>query len=147
MKTNDLNDNLCPVATVLSALNDKWTGLILRNLFLGKCKYNELHQGSNITHSTLSARLKMLEGNGLIEKSLYQTGPDRYEYHLTNRGQDLIWVILAMTQVGRKWNVYNENTSPLKIINQETGNQVRLAVLDEINNEEIDLMQLGITAE
>jgi DNA-binding HxlR family transcriptional regulator len=51
----------------------------LRDLSLGLSKYEDLRKSTDVTHATLSDRLKHLEENGLIERRQYQTGPDRYE--------------------------------------------------------------------
>ena len=78
---------------VLDAVGDRWAMLILRDLGLGLCRYDDLQKSTGVTHATLSDRLKHLEDNELIERRLYQTRPDRYEYALTRKGADIILVI------------------------------------------------------
>lgn len=139
MRSNDFSNIACPVADILSVLGDKWTGLLLRDLMLGKNRYNDLQKSSNITNSTLSDRLKNLEKNGLVRKQRYQIRPDRYEYCLTEQGTDMAWLIVAMAKIGTKWNLSGWKNVPLRFVNKETGRPVRLALLEEDTGEEINL--------
>ncbi len=139
MKSNDFEHIICPVADVLGVLGDKWTGLILRDLMLGMTRYSDLQNASNITHATLSDRLKKLENNGLVQKQLYQTRPERYEYLLTEQGREMAWLLIAMAKIGTKWNLSGWENVPLRFVNKATGNSVRLTLLDETTNKELDL--------
>lgn len=139
MKTNDFDNIICPVADVLSVLGDKWVGLLLRDLMLGVARYSDLQKSSNITHATLTDRLKKLESNGLVQKQLYQTAPNRYEYHLTEQGKEMAWLLIAMAKIGTKWNLSGWETVPLRFINKATGNPVRLTLLDEVTQQELNL--------
>ena len=90
----------CPVAGVLDILGDKWTLLVIRDLFLGKHRYGEIAASpEGIPTNILAERLKRLEAAGIIKKELYQTNPPRGEYFLTTKGADL-WRVLASM---RKW--------------------------------------------
>jgi len=90
----------CPIAAVLDILGDKWTLLVIRDLFLGKHRYGEFAASpEGIPTNILADRLKRLEGAGIIKKELYQTNPPRGEYFLTTKGADLGRVLAAM----RKW--------------------------------------------
>src|SRR4029079_1866894 len=115
----------CSIAGVLDAVGDRWAFLILRDLSLGISRYEDLRKSSGITHATLSDRLKHLERNGLIERRLYQTGPDRYEYFLSRKGADIILVIQALAQVGDKWQIAGNKGPPLKFVNRNSGRPVR----------------------
>ncbi|WP_040976959.1 winged helix-turn-helix transcriptional regulator [Necropsobacter massiliensis] len=137
MKSNDFEDMVCPIADVLGVLGDKWAALIVRDLMLGVSRYSDFREESNITHATLSARLKQLEQNGLVEKSLYQENPARYEYHLTAQGWDLAWVMAALAKVGVKWNLSGWQNVPLQFRRKSNGNPVRLVLLDSETGEEI----------
>jgi DNA-binding HxlR family transcriptional regulator len=84
----------CPVACVLDVLGDKWTMLVVRDLFRGKHRFTEFMQAKEgIKTNILTDRLKRLEQAGLIDKAPYQDNPPRYEYKLTGTGKDL-WPIL-----------------------------------------------------
>ncbi len=92
----------CPVGRALDLIGDRWTLLIIRDMLVyGKRTYKEFQDSpEGIPTNTLAARLKLLEETGLIEKSLYQTNPARYEYALTARGRGLKPILIAL----RDWS-------------------------------------------
>ncbi len=139
MRSKGFEGMVCSIAGVLDALGDRWAVLILRDLSLGLSKYEDLRKSTGVTNATLSDRLRHLEENGLIERQLYQTGPDRYEYVLTRRGGDLMLVIQALLQVGDKWAVTGEAGPPLKFVNRNTGRAVKLALVEEKSGETVRL--------
>ena len=115
MRSKGFDGMTCSIASVMGALNDRWGALIIRDLFLGLTRYDDLHRSTGITNATLSDRLKVLEQNGLVERQKYQSRPDRYEYVLTARGRDIGLVLLAMMQVGDKWNLAGLDGPPLAL--------------------------------
>ncbi len=139
MRSKGFEGMVCSIAGVLDALGDRWAVLILRDLSLGLSKYEDFRKSTGVTNATLSDRLRHLEENGLIERQLYQTGPDRYEYVLTRRGGDLMLVIQALLQVGDKWAVTGEAGPPLKFVNRNTGRAVKLALVEEKSGETVRL--------
>lgn len=93
----------CPLACALEILGDKWTLVVVRDLLLGKTRYNAfLESSEGITTNILADRLKQLERYGLIEKRPYQEKPRRYEYRLTRTGKDLWPVIREVITWSRK---------------------------------------------
>ena len=94
----------CPVARTLDLIGERWTILILRDLFLqGPCRFQDFQESlSGAAPNTLSARLKALERNGIIERRLYSDHPPRLEYRLTERGKSLGPVVKAMRDWGRR---------------------------------------------
>ncbi len=92
----------CPVACVLDIIGDKWTLVVVRDLFLNKHRYGDfLTSPEAITTNILADRLKRLEAAGIVKRELYQDNPPRAEYFLTTRGADLAPVLRAML----KWGV------------------------------------------
>jgi DNA-binding HxlR family transcriptional regulator len=94
----------CPVAKTLDLIGERWTILILRDLFLqGPRRYQDFQESlAAVAPNTLSARLKELEAHGLIERKLYSEHPPRLEYHLTEKGRTLGPVVKALREWGRK---------------------------------------------
>jgi DNA-binding HxlR family transcriptional regulator len=135
MRSKSFDGMVCSIADVLDAVGDRWAMLILRDLSLGLSRYDDLRKSTDVTHATLSDRLKHLEANELIERRLYQTGPDRHEYVLTRKGRDIILVIQALAQVGDKWQVAGKDGPPMKFVNRNSGRPVRLALVDEESGE------------
>jgi DNA-binding HxlR family transcriptional regulator len=92
----------CPIARTLEIIGERWTILILRDLFReGPRRFQDLQQSlSGVSPNTLSARLKVLEANGIVATRLYETHPPRYEYVLTEKGKALAPVVLALKAWG-----------------------------------------------
>lgn len=94
----------CPVAGVLDILGDKWTLIVVRDLFLNKHRYGDfLKSPEAIPTNILAERLKRLEAARLIKRVLYQDNPPRAEYFLTTRGADLAPVLRAMLHWGKQY--------------------------------------------
>ena len=93
----------CPVARACEILSDRWTPLIVRELLFGSRHFNELRRGlPRISRSLLTARLRHLEDNGVIER---HTGARAHvtEYILTASGNDLADVIRQLGTWAIKW--------------------------------------------
>ncbi len=89
---------------MLEILGDKWTLLVIRDLYFGKTKYSELQDSpEKIPSNILAQRLKCLLSQKIIQKQHYQTRPVRYDYSLTQKGLDLTDVMQAMLVWGNKY--------------------------------------------
>jgi DNA-binding HxlR family transcriptional regulator len=95
--------SVCPVTNTLDIFGDKWTLLIIRDLMLGKCRYQDLIASpERIASNILADRLKKMEGVGLVVRRAYQHRPLRYEYFLTEKGKDLGPVLEVIVQWGKR---------------------------------------------
>ena len=94
----------CPVARGLDVIGEKWSLLILRDLFRkGPLRFQALEEGlAGVAPNTLSARLKALEAQGVIATRLYEAHPPRYEYYLTEKGRALSPVLKALYKWGER---------------------------------------------
>jgi DNA-binding HxlR family transcriptional regulator len=102
---NGYGQNDCPVARALDVIGEKWTLLVLRDLFRkGPLRFQELERGlRGVAPNTLSARLKSLESQGVIATRLYESHPPRYEYFLTEKGKALGPVLKALYGWGERF--------------------------------------------
>lgn len=98
----------CPVAYTLDIVGERWTLLVIRDLFLeGPCRYQDFKERlTGISPTVLSDRLKTLEANGIVERRLYTDHPPRAEYSLTSKGRELGPVLKAM----REWGTRNKKS-------------------------------------
>ena len=94
---------LCPVARAELVVGDRWTVLVLRELFSGNHRFEEIQAMTGATPQMAAARLKQLEADGLVERRPYSEHPPRYGYHLTPKGDAFFPVILALRQWGEAW--------------------------------------------
>jgi len=91
----------CPLASVLDLIGDKWSLLVLRDLYLGKRLFSEFEESwEGISPAVLSDRLKAIENMGLVKRSLYSERPLRAEYRLTLLGDSLVKSILPLAEWG-----------------------------------------------
>ena len=97
----------CPVAFALDTIGERWTILILRDLYLNSSRrFQDLLESlTGCAPNTLSARLKTLEENGLVERRQYEQHPPRLEYVLTKKGREVGPVLKAL----RAWGTQLQN--------------------------------------
>jgi DNA-binding HxlR family transcriptional regulator len=88
------------VARALDVVGERWSLLILREAFFGVRRFGQLARNLQIPRPTLSARLRTLVEQGVLEKVLYASDPDRHEYRLTDSGRDLFSAIVVLMQWG-----------------------------------------------
>ena len=94
--------SICPLSCTLDLLGDRWTLLVIRDLFVGKTTYSEFQSSpERIPSNILANRLKRLQQDQLISKQAYQQHPPRYRYRLTEKGRALWPVLTAISQWAR----------------------------------------------
>lgn len=94
----------CPVEYTASLIANKWKIIILRELLTGTKRYNELTRNVvGISAKVLTENLRELEKDGIISRKVYPEVPPKVEYSLTNKGEDLKYVIEAMKEFGIKY--------------------------------------------
>jgi DNA-binding HxlR family transcriptional regulator len=89
---------VCSIARTLEVVGDRWTLLVIRDALNGVRRFEDFRTRLGIAHNVLADRLAWLTGAGILERRLYQTRPDRYDYHLTGQGLDL-WPVLMSLQL------------------------------------------------
>jgi DNA-binding HxlR family transcriptional regulator len=104
IKSNHVDDVVCPVARTAGIISGKWTLLIIRDLASGVKRFNQLERSLHgISPKTLSERLRSLEEEGIIIRQTFAEVPPRVEYSLTEKGYDLVGVIEGMRNFGKRW--------------------------------------------
>jgi DNA-binding HxlR family transcriptional regulator len=95
----------CSIARTLGVVGEKWTLLVLREAFYGVRRFDDFHSALGCARNLLSARLKTLVENGVLEKQEYRDdqGRRRDEYRLTDKGRDLLPAVVALMQWGDRW--------------------------------------------
>ncbi|HVV25519.1 MAG TPA: helix-turn-helix domain-containing protein [Candidatus Saccharimonadales bacterium] len=92
------------IAAAMEIIGNKWTALILRDLFAGPKRFCELEKSvGHINPRTLSQRLDDLEAHGIITKQSFAEVPPRTEYSLTKKGHDLLPILKQMAAWGTKY--------------------------------------------
>lgn len=110
MKWDDINQHQCSVARSSAVLGDRWSLLILSDLFLGVRRFDDFHKRLGLSRTVLANRLKLLEEHRVVTRNIYQDKPVRHEYRLTRKGHDLFPVISGLVSWGDKY--YFDDSSP-----------------------------------
>jgi DNA-binding HxlR family transcriptional regulator len=130
----------CSVARTLDVLGDTWSVLVLRELFLGAHRFDQIQQHLGIARNILAARLKRLVEHGLIEKRQYEAHPPRFEYHLTRKGVDLQPVLIGLMQWGDRY-VADAGGGPVVLEHRACGHPIRLVTMCEACGEPVSPRQ------
>ena len=93
----------CSIQATLDLVGDRWTLLILRDIFRGVHRFSELADDLGIAKNLLADRLTRLVEHGILRKVPYQQRPVRHEYRLTNKGLDLSPALVALMGWGDRW--------------------------------------------
>lgn len=100
--TRPVTPRRCSIAGALDVIGEKWSLLVVRELFLGVRRFNDIAANTGAPRDILTARLRRLEELGVVERRQYEERPVRYEYRLTAAGKDLRPVIWALMDWGNK---------------------------------------------
>ena len=93
----------CPIARGAEIFAERWTPLIIRNLYLGCSGFSEILEGApGLSRSLLSQRLEQLERVGIVETSTKSNGRGHH-YQLTRSGHDLFTVCRSLGEWGARW--------------------------------------------
>lgn len=92
----------CPVAKASELLAERWTPLLVRELLCGSHRFNDIQRGVPLmSRSLLAKRLRELERAGVVERRQRAGGAP--EYHLTDAGEELRPIIMALGTWGQRW--------------------------------------------
>ncbi|UGU16002.1 helix-turn-helix transcriptional regulator [Sinomicrobium kalidii] len=96
----------CPISCSLDIFGDKWSLLILRDIMLrGKMSYSEfLGSEERISTNILANRLNLLENEGILTREVSPANKSKFIYSLTEKGVDLLPVIIELMDWGAKYN-------------------------------------------
>ncbi len=94
----------CPIARVSKVFQGKWTMVILHILSEGTLRFGEIKRTlPNVTDSTLTKDLRLLESYGVIHREVYPVVPPKVEYSLTEMGKDFLPILDSISQWAEKY--------------------------------------------
>lgn len=97
------SDRHCSIARTVDIVGDRWTPLIVRDVALGISRFDAIQRNLGVSRKVLTQRLQLLLDHEVIARTEYQDNPPRFDYSLTETGNDLAMVVLAIQQFGDKW--------------------------------------------
>jgi len=108
----------CPVARTLDLVGEWWTLLILRDALAGVTRFSEFQQSLGMAKNILSARLRKLVENGILELKPASDGSAYQEYVITEKGRSLSGIVAALRDWGEKHLVGSDPSSPQKRVSR-----------------------------
>lgn len=126
MRALQHHDTLCPIARSTELMGDRWSLLVVRELFMGLSRFHDLQVQTGATPQLLTARLKRLQADGLVTRQAYSQRPLRYEYRLTEMGRDLMPIVLALRAWGEKWCKTPDEGLAVRVFHTACGSELGL---------------------
>ena len=116
----------CSIAGALDALGDTWSILVLRELFFGVRRFNDMLEDLGISRSVLTDRLARLVDLGMVRTEPYQEPGERarHQYRLTRKGVGLLPVMVGLMEWGDQY--VNVGDPPVSLQHRDTGEEVRV---------------------
>ena len=105
MVKKSFSDMPCSVAQAMDVIGEWWSMLIIRDFFLGggQRRFEQLRDSLGISRNILTERLRTLTDAAVIERVPLREGGRRYAYQLTDKGRDLLPVLVAINQWWDRW--------------------------------------------
>jgi DNA-binding HxlR family transcriptional regulator len=118
MTRTSLADMNCSFARAAERIGDKWSLLIIRDAFYGIYSFAEFKRRLGLAPTVLTDRLEKLCANGILERYQRREGVDRHAYRLTEAGQALFPIVVAVMQWGDAW-ISGEGKEPVQLFDKE----------------------------
>ncbi len=117
---DDIN---CSLVRTIDIIGDRWSLLILREAFFGVKRFDAFQSNLKIATNILSARLKGLVKDEILQRIKDPTDARRFIYRFTEKGLDLYSIVLAMINWGDRWTSEEKNP-PLKLYHKSCGHRL-----------------------
>ncbi len=130
------------VAMAFEALGDRWSVLVLREIFLGARRFEELVAATEASRATLTQRLRALVDEGILHRHPYQTRPTRYEYRLTRMGLDLYPTALMYWRWEQQYGASDD--LPEKLVHRTCGAAMQPLLICRTCREPIDIRSIRV---
>lgn len=102
MQRTSFGDMACSIARTLDVIGEPWSPLILRDVWVGLTRFEQIQTDLGISRKVLTERLNHLVAHGVLERRPYDRRP-RFEYVLTERGTELVDLLMVMVGWGDRW--------------------------------------------
>jgi DNA-binding HxlR family transcriptional regulator len=124
VQRTSFQEHPCSIAHALDVAGEWWTPLVLRDVAYGIGRFAELQEDLGISANVLAARLAALVEAGVLTTVRYQERPERHEYVLTEKGRELVPVLLALMRWGDRWGWADGPRSPVRVVHEACGEEV-----------------------
>lgn len=122
----------CSIAAALSLIGEKWSFLILRDVFHGVRRFEDFRARLQCSPAVLSARLKTLTEAGLLRKIGYREpgARERFEYRPTRRAVELMPVLIGLMEWGDR-HLSADGSGPMEVRSRSSGQLVHAVLVDD----------------
>jgi DNA-binding HxlR family transcriptional regulator len=127
MARTNFGEIACSIARSAAVVGDPWALLVVRDVALGVHRFDELSRDLGVATNVLSQRLDSLVDADVLRRVRYERRPDRYEYRLTDKGRDLVPVLLAVLAWGDRWEA-GPDGAPLTVTHHACGRPTHATV-------------------
>ncbi|MEU2616375.1 helix-turn-helix domain-containing protein [Micromonospora sp. NPDC007271] len=119
----------CTIARAMAILGERWTLVVLREVFNGVRRFDDMRVRTGIPRQVLTNRLAMLVEQGVLRRVPYREPGSRlrHEYRLTDKGLDLWPVLVAVLGWGDRY-LADPDGSPLAVVHRDCGAEARVAL-------------------
>ena len=145
MTRKSLSHLNCSWAQAAEAIGDKWSILIVRDAFFGVRTFSAFEASLGISNNIHSQRLEHLVAHEILRKQLIGLGSTRYEYRLTEKGDALLPVIIALAQWSDE-RVFGEGKEPYKVMERASNKPIKRIAIENADGEEMEFADLMLTA-
>jgi DNA-binding HxlR family transcriptional regulator len=111
--STSFQDMPCSIARTMDIIGDKWTPLVLRDIALGISRFDAIQRDLGVSRKVLTQRLQALVDHDVITRTPYQDNPPRHDYALSEKGNDLAMVLVAIQTFGDKWS-FGQDGPPMQ---------------------------------
>ncbi|MFK8020936.1 MAG: winged helix-turn-helix transcriptional regulator [Pseudomonadales bacterium] len=136
MTSSSYNKVNCPISGLLSQVGDQWTLLIVRDLLVGVERFDDIQRSLQLSRNILTQRLNRLVKEGFVEKIPVREGVSRWRYKPTEKCEQLLPILLAMSEWGERWTA-NAKGKRTVAIDKRTGSPVKLELRRESDRKQI----------
>jgi DNA-binding HxlR family transcriptional regulator len=129
----------CPISAAVELIGEKWAFLILRGALNGLQHFEEFQAGLGIARNILSDRLSKMVAGEILERRPDPADRRRVIYSLTEKGEGLLPVVLALRQWGEQWGY---GTMDVVLADRRDGKPVRKICVQAHDGRELKLRDL-----
>ena len=120
-----IEQEFCPVARSVDLIGDRWSLLIVRNAFDGMRRFGDFQRDLGVAHNILADRLRKLVDAGILAMQGASDGTSYQEYVLTDKGESLFPIVVALRQWGEQ-HLFERGERHSLLIDRRTGKPVPL---------------------
>ena len=143
MQRKCLDGSTCPVARSLDSIGDWWTLLIVRDAMLGIRRFSDFQRSLGLARNVLSARLKKMVADGVMTMAPAADGTSYQEYQLTEKGEALLPVLVAMRQWGERF-LFAPGEPHSELVDRRSGKALETIRVRDADGEELGVEELTL---